>query len=70
MSEKDKNILMKKYLDEIRPQLSDVIDDLKDYLHYKRMTYQNLSSEAQIKGFFYFVEKLFYILKIFTFLYF
>ena len=43
---------------------------LKGYLCYKMITSQNVSSKAQIKNFFYFVEKLCSALKIFQFLYF
>ena len=42
----------------------------KGYLRYKAITSQNVSSKAQIKKFFYFVEKLCSLLKIFKFLYF
>ena len=42
----------------------------KDYLPYKMITPQNVSSEAQVEDFFNFVEKLCSILKIFKFLYF
>ena len=39
---------------------------LKGYLRYKTITSQNVSSEAQVKNFFYFVEKLCSLLKIFN----
>ena len=42
----------------------------KGYLCYRMVTSQNVPSEAQIKNFFYFVEKLCSVLKIFKFLYF
>ena len=44
--------------------------ELKVYIRYKTITSQNMSSEEQIKNFFYFGEKLCPILKIFKFLYF
>ena len=40
----------------------------KDCLHYKMVTSQNLLSAAQVKDFFYFVEKLCSVLKMFKFL--
>ena len=43
---------------------------LKGYLRYKMITSESVSSEAQVKHFFYFVEKLCSVLKIFQFLYF
>ena len=43
---------------------------IKGYLHYKTITSQNVSSKAQVKVFFYFVEKLCSVLKIFKFCYF
>ena len=42
----------------------------KRYLRYKTITLQNVTSEVKIKNFFYFVEKLCFVLKIFKFLYF
>ena len=42
---------------------------LKGYLRYKMITSLNVSSEAQIKNFFNFLEKLCSVLKIFKFLY-
>ena len=48
---------------------SDLVN-LKGYLHYKTITSQNVSSEAQIKNFFYFVEKLCSVRKILKLLYF
>ena len=42
----------------------------KGYLHYKTIISENVSSEAQVKNFFYFVEKLYSTLKIFKLLYF
>ena len=44
--------------------------ELKGYLRYKTITPQTVLSEAQVKIFFYFIEKLCSILKIFKFLYF
>ena len=44
--------------------------DFKGYLGYKTITSPNLSSEAQIKNFCYFVEKICSILKVFKFLHF
>ena len=38
---------------------------LKGYISYKTLTSQIVSSEAEVKNFFYFVEKLFSVLKIF-----
>ena len=43
---------------------------VKGYLRYKTITFQNVSSEAQVKIFFYFVEKLCSVLKTFNFFYF
>ena len=43
---------------------------INSYLCYEMITSQNVSFEARIKIFFYFVEKLCSILKIFKFLYF
>ena len=43
---------------------------VKGYLRYKTITSQNVPSKAQINNFFYFVEKLYSVLKIFKFLYF
>ena len=43
---------------------------VKGYLRYKTITSQNVSSEAQVKNFFYFVAKLCSVPKIFKFLYF
>ena len=43
---------------------------IKGYLHYKTITSQDVSSETQVKNFFYLLEKICSILKIFTFLYF
>ena len=40
----------------------------KGYPRYKTVTPQNILSEAQVKNFFYFVEKLCSVLKIFKFL--
>ena len=40
------------------------------YFRYKTVTSQNVSSEALLKNFFYFAEKLCFVLKIFKFLYF
>ena len=40
----------------------------KDCLHYKMVNSQNLLSAAQVKDFFYFVEKLCSVLKMFKFL--
>ena len=42
-----------------------ITEFLKGYLRYKTITSQNVSSEAQVKNFFYFVEKLCSILKMF-----
>ena len=42
----------------------------KGCLHYKMITSQNVSCEAQIKNFFYFVEKLCSAPKVFKFLHF
>ena len=44
--------------------------NIKGYLHCKTSTSQNVSSEAQVKNFFYFVEKLCSFRKIFRFLHF
>ena len=44
-------------------------DDLKGYLLYKTITSQNVSPGAQVKNFYYFVEKFCSVLKIFKFLY-
>ena len=41
----------------------------KKTIHGQKIS-QSVSSEAQVKNFFYFVEKLRYVLKIFKFLYF
>ena len=41
---------------------------VEDYLSYKTITFQKVSSEAQVKNFFYFIEKLCSSLKIFKFL--
>ena len=43
---------------------------VKGYLHYKMETSQNVSFEAEDEFFFYFVEKLCSVLKIFKFSYF
>ena len=43
---------------------------LQGYLRYNTIISQNVLSEAHIKNFFYFVEKLCFVLKIFKFLYF
>ena len=45
---------------------------IKGYLGYKTITFviTNVSPEAQVKTFFYFVDKLYSVLKIFTFFYF
>ena len=43
---------------------------VEGHLQHKTMTSQNVSSEAQVNNFFYFVEKLCFVLKIFKFLYF
>ena len=43
---------------------------LKGYLRYKTITSQNVPSKAKIKNFFYFVEKLCSVPKIFKFWYF
>ena len=43
---------------------------LKGYFRCKTITFQSVSSEAQVKSFFYLVEKLCFVLKIFKFLYF
>ena len=40
------------------------------YLRYKTITSQNVSSEVQVKNFFYFVEKFCAVFKIFKVLYF
>ena len=50
--------------------LSPIGVKFKGYLRYKTVTSQNVSSEAQVESFFYFVEKLCSVLKIFKFLYF
>ena len=42
----------------------------KRYLHYKTTASQNVLSDAQVKNFFYFIEKLSLVHKIFKFLYF
>ena len=42
---------------------------VKGYLHYKTITSQNVSSEAQVKNFFYFIEKLSSVFKMFKFSY-
>ena len=42
----------------------------KGYLDYKTITSQNVSSEAQSKNFFDFVEKVCFVLKKLKFLYF
>ena len=44
-------------------------DYLKVYLRRNALSSQNVSSEAQVKNF-YFVEKLCFVIKIFKFLYF
>ena len=45
--------------------------DLKDYLCYKMITSQNVSSEEeQVKNFFHFIGKLCSVAKILNFLYF
>ena len=41
---------------------------IKGYLRYKTISSQNGSSEAQVKNFFFFLEKLCSVLKIFKFL--
>ena len=46
------------------------LEIVKNYLHYKKITSQNVSSEAQAKNSFYFIEILSSVLKIFKFLYF
>ena len=52
-------------------QLKDSVNSkLKGYLCYKTITYQNALSEAQVKNYFYSVEMLCFIIKIFKFLYF
>ena len=51
-------------------KLLQYISYVKGYLRYKTMSSQNVSSEAQIKNFFCFMEKLCSFLKIFKFLYF
>ena len=38
-------------------------NNFKDYLRYKTITSQNVSSEAQVKKFFYFLENLCSVLK-------
>ena len=45
-------------------------ENFKGYLCYKMITSQNVLSEAQVMNFFYFVEKLCSVFKIFKFLYF
>ena len=42
-----------------------IFASLKVYLHLKKITSQNVSSETQLKRFFYFVEQLWSVLKIF-----
>ena len=46
-----------------------VLRRLKDHLHYKMITSQDVSSELQVKKFFNFIQKLCFVLKIFKFLY-
>ena len=43
---------------------------IKGYLRYKTINSQNVSSEAHVKSFFYFIEKSCFILKVFKLLYF
>ena len=46
-----------------------VLRRLKNHLHYKMITSQDVSSELQVKNFFNFIQKLCFVLKIFKFLY-
>ena len=47
-----------------------LLNCIEDYLCYKMITSQTVLFEAQVKNFFYFVDKLWSVLKIFNFLYF
>ena len=51
-----------------RVQLEHSSHLVKGYLRYKMITPQNVLSGAQVKNFFYFVEMLCSVLKIFKFL--